>query len=148
MRNMRQGVRSTKKRVEPSKDVDGDNASGTEGPPSQNNAKHEDVFMCVFDLQNEMQSKISDEMQSKIYTNQTGKFLVRSSRGHQYIMVLINMDSSYISMEPMKTRHASQIVMTYQIMIDRLKACGSNPKHHVPTTSALKNSRRPSLGRY
>ena len=41
------------------------------------------------------------------------------------------MDSSYISVEPMKTRHASQVVMTYQIMIDRLKACGINPKHHV-----------------
>ena len=41
------------------------------------------------------------------------------------------MDSSYISMEPMKTHYASQIVMTYQIMIDRLKACGINPKHHV-----------------
>ena len=70
-------------------------------------------------------------MQSKIYTDQTGKLPVRSSRGHQYIMVLINMDGSYIRMEPTKTRHASQIVMTYQIMIDRLKACGINPKHHV-----------------
>ena len=70
-------------------------------------------------------------MQSKIYTDQTGKFPVRSGRGHQYIMVLINMDSFYISMEPMKTCHTSQTVMTYQIMIDRLKACGINPKHHV-----------------
>ena len=85
-------------------------------PPSQNNAKHEDVFMCVFDLQNEMQSKIYDEMQSKIYTDQIDKFPVQSGKGHQYIMVLINMDSSYISMEPMKTRHASQIVMSYQIV--------------------------------
>ena len=46
-------------------------------------------------------------------------------------MVLINMDSSYISMEPMKTRHASQMVKTYQIMINRLKACGINPKKHL-----------------
>ena len=70
-------------------------------------------------------------MKDKVYTDQTGKFPLRSSRSHQYIMVLINMDSSYISMEPMKTRHASQIVMTYQIIIDRLKACGINPKKHV-----------------
>ena len=41
------------------------------------------------------------------------------------------MDSSCISMEPMKTRHASQLVKTYQIMTDRLKACGINPKKHV-----------------
>ena len=46
-------------------------------------------------------------------------------------MVLINMDSSYISMEPMKIRHASQLVKTYQIMIDRLKACGIKQKKHV-----------------
>ena len=107
MRNERKGLRSTRKLAKRRNDVDGNNASSTEGPLSQNNAKHEDVFMCVFDLQNEMQSEIYDEMQSKIYTNQTGKFPVRSSRGHQYIMVLINMDSSYISMEPMKIRHSS-----------------------------------------
>ena len=46
-------------------------------------------------------------------------------------MVLINMNSSYMSMEPMKTRHASQLVKTYQIMIDRLKACGINLEKHV-----------------
>ena len=62
---------------------------------------------------------------------QTGQFPVRSSRGHHYIMVLINMDSSYISMEPMKNRHSSEIVMTYHILIDRLKACVIIPRHHV-----------------
>ena len=41
------------------------------------------------------------------------------------------MDSSYISMEPTKNRYSAQIDATYQIMIDRLKACGINPKHHV-----------------
>ena len=87
--------------------------------------------MCVFDLQDEIQSKIYDEMESKIYTDQTGRFPVRSSQGHQYIMVLLNMDSSYISMEPTKNRHSTEIVTTYQILIDRLKACGINPKHHV-----------------
>ena len=70
-------------------------------------------------------------MQATSYTDQTDKFLVRSSGGHQYIMVLLNMDSSYIIMESMKNRHLSEIVMTYQILIDRLKACGINPKQHV-----------------
>ena len=31
----------------------------------------------------------------------------------------------------MKTRQASQIILTYQNMIDRFRACGINPKHHV-----------------
>ena len=34
-------------------------------------------------------------------------------------------------MEPMKNRHSTQIIATYQIMLDRLKACGINPKHHI-----------------
>ena len=46
-------------------------------------------------------------------------------------MVLLNMDSSYISMEPMKNQHSSEIVMTYQTLIDSLKACGINPTHPV-----------------
>ena len=46
-------------------------------------------------------------------------------------MVLLNMESWYISMELMKNRHSSEIVKTYQILINRLKACGINPKHHV-----------------
>ena len=69
-------------------------------------------------------------MEAKIYTDQTGKFPVLSSQGHEYIMVLLNMDSSYTNMEPMKNRHLSQIIMTYQILIDILKDCGINPKHH------------------
>ena len=78
-----------------------------------------------------MESEIFEKMKDRMYTDQTGKFPVRSGRGHQYIMVLINLDSSYISMEPMKNRHSGQMVATYQVMIDRLKLCGINPKHHI-----------------
>ena len=46
-------------------------------------------------------------------------------------MVLINMDSSYISMELMKDRHLSQMIKTYHILINRLKTCGIIPKHHA-----------------
>ena len=34
-------------------------------------------------------------------------------------------------MEPMKNRQSSEIFITYQILINRLKACGVKPKHHV-----------------
>ena len=46
-------------------------------------------------------------------------------------MVLLNIDSLYIGMEPIKNRHSSELVKTYQILIDRLKACGINPKYYV-----------------
>ena len=74
---------------------------------------------------------LNDEMQAKIYNDQTSQFPLRSSQGYQYIILVINMESSYISMEPMKNRHSSENVMTYQILIDRLKSCGIIPKHHV-----------------
>ena len=109
-----QGLRSTKKLTVPDWVV-------TVLP--RQNKKMQDVFTCMFDL--------NDEMQAKIYTDQTGRFSVRSSQEHQCIMVLINMDSSYINMESMKNRHFSEIVLTYQILIDWLKACGIIPKHHI-----------------
>ena len=45
MRNMPQGLRSTKKRVEPDGEVD--------SPPRQTK-KYQDVFTCVFDVNDEM----------------------------------------------------------------------------------------------
>ena len=83
----------------------------------------QDIFTHVYNL--------NDGMQATIYTDLTGRLLVRSYRGHQYIMVLINMDSSYISMEPMKHWHLYQMIKTYTILIDRLKACRTILKHHV-----------------
>ena len=85
MRKICQGLESRKKHV--------GHVEGVNSPPRQTK-KHQDVFVCVFDLQEQMQSKIYDEMEAKIYTDQTGKFPILSSRGHQYIMVLLNMDSS------------------------------------------------------
>ena len=100
--------------------------------------------MCTFDLKNEMESKIYDQLKEKIYSDQTGKFPVRSSRRYQYIMVLINIDSFYMSMEPMKTRHASQLIKTYQIILDRLKHVGLTLNDMCSITSVLKSLRRPS----
>ena len=85
----------------------------------------------MFNLEDEIESAIFEKTKNRMYTDQTGKFMVQSSRGNQYIMVLINMDSSYISMEPMKNQHSGQMVATCQVMIDRLKLCSINPKHYI-----------------
>ena len=42
--------------------------------------------------------ELNNEMQEQIYTNQTGRFPTKSSRGNQYLMVMIDMDSFYIGM--------------------------------------------------
>ena len=41
------------------------------------------------------------------------------------------MDSSHISMEPMKNHPLSEMIKTYQALINRLKRTGFQPKHHV-----------------
>ena len=108
---MKQGRDSTRKRARTRANADRVNAKKTI-PPLPLDTKQQDVYSCVFNLEDEMESEISEKMKDRMYTNHTGKFSVRSTRGHQYIMVLINMDSSYISMEPMKNRHSGQMVAT------------------------------------
>ena len=46
-------------------------------------------------------------MKNKIYTDQTGRFLVTSSKGNKYIMVAFEEYSNNIMVEPMKFRKAS-----------------------------------------
>ena len=70
-------------------------------------------------------------MQRKMYTDQTGSFPQKCSRGNQYIMVLIEMDSGAILFEAMKNRKSGEMVLAYQKLVDRLKAYGVVPKHHV-----------------
>ena len=50
--------------------------------------KHRDVMLKVFDT--------TDELAMRIYTNQTGRFPKKSTRGNQYIMVLCEIDSNVI----------------------------------------------------
>ena len=45
-------------------------------------------------------------MQNKIYTDQTGRFPVISSRGNKYIMVDFEVNFNNIMAEPMKSRKA------------------------------------------
>ena len=82
----------------------------------QPNKKMKDIFTHVYELNN--------EMQENIYTNQIGRFPIKSIRGNQYLMVMIDIDSSYISMEPMKNHSLSEMIKTYQAQINRLKQTG------------------------
>jgi hypothetical protein len=74
--------------------------------------KEKTIFFKICDLKN--------KAQCKMYTNQTGKFPRKSSRGHQYIMVLIEMDSNTILVAAMKNRSAGEMIHAYQELVDRL----------------------------
>ena len=56
----------------------------------------------------------------QVFSDQTGKFLVPSTAGHNYIMVLYDYDSNNILTEPMKSRTAQEHKRVYQIMHSNL----------------------------
>ena len=71
------------------------------------------------------------ECSSKIYTDQTGRFPVTSSRGYKYIMIAYYYDSNNILSEPIKSRTSLHIKNAYQTMRKLLCSRGLTPKTHV-----------------
>jgi hypothetical protein len=84
----RSGLRSIKIPAQINND-DEDNTKATHFPCPL--IKQKEAIIWTFDL--------SNEAERLMYTNQTGQFPTKSSRGHQYIMVLIEMDSNAILVE-------------------------------------------------
>ena len=79
LQNQRQGYRSTTRPAKRKRKVDDANVDTPVCPPVVADSKPQDVFMCTFDLKNEMQEKIYERMRERIYTDLTGKFPVWSS---------------------------------------------------------------------
>eukprot|EP00957_Ditylum_brightwellii_P067576 5129899-Ditylum_brightwellii.AAC.1 len=52
--------------------------------------------------------------EGKIYTDQTGKFPVVSSKCNRYIMIIYAYDANCILVEPMKNRTEHSIVEEYE----------------------------------
>ena len=59
--------------------------------------KKRDIYIKVYD------------MKEKIYSDQTGKFPKTSQRGNKYIMVMVEVDSNAILVEPMKSRNDDEM---------------------------------------
>jgi hypothetical protein len=64
----------------------------------------------------------------QIYTDQTGRFPVVSSKGKKYIMILYDYDSNAILAKPIKDRTAPELLKAFQIMEQVLVARGLKPK--------------------
>jgi hypothetical protein len=52
----------------------------------------------------------------RIYTDQTGRFPVVSSKGNKYIMILYDYDSNAILAQPIKYRTAPELLKAFQVM--------------------------------
>jgi hypothetical protein len=80
--------------------------------------------------------------QGQLYTDLTGRFPVRSSKGNSYVMVCYIYDCNYIKVVPMKSRYASEWVKAYDSIHQELTVKGLKPKLQTlnnEASTALKN---------
>jgi hypothetical protein len=80
--------------------------------------------------------------QGQLYTDLTGKFPVRSSKGNSYVMVCYVYDCNYVKVIPMKSRSASEWVKAYDTIYQELTVKGFKPKLQTldnEASPALKN---------
>ena len=79
---------------------------------------------------NEFYTKIID-LTGKIYSDQTGRFPVQSSRGNKYIMVVYDHDSNAILPKALKSRSAAEHLTAIQEVHQYLNSRGIHPKIHI-----------------
>ena len=92
--------------------------------------KNKDVYIKVYDVR------------ETVFTDQTGQFPTRSQSGNKYIMVMVDIDSSGILVEPIKNRKDAELTRAYETLLQRLKRAGIEPKKHVldnEISSAMKD---------
>eukprot|EP00804_Cyclotella_cryptica_P028786 CCRYP_018721-RA/>CCRYP_018721-RA protein AED:0.43 eAED:0.43 QI:0/0/0/1/0/0/2/0/620 len=71
------------------------------------------------------------EVRDTIFTDQTGQFPVRSLAGNKYIIVMVEIDSSAILVEPIKNRTDAELTRAYSALMLKLRRAGIVPGKHV-----------------
>ena len=104
----RKGARSTKEK--PFEEYDTTELQGK---------KKKDVYIKVYNVR------------ETIFSDQTGKFPTRSKSGNKYIMVMVEIDSNAILVEPMKSRNDDEMIRAYDVLVTRLQRAGIIPRKHV-----------------
>jgi hypothetical protein len=66
-----------------------------------------------------------------MFSNQTGQFPIQSLCGNKYIMVMVEIDSNTILVEPMKNRKDAKMIGAYNALLLQLKWTSIVPKEHV-----------------
>ena len=89
--------------------------------------KVRDVYTTAYDVRETM------------FSDQTGQYPTRSQRGHKYIMVMVEIDSNAILVEPMKSRKDAEMIRAYDALLLRLKRAGIIPKKHVLDNEVSEN---------
>ncbi|KAL7474759.1 hypothetical protein ACHAW6_005919, partial [Cyclotella cf. meneghiniana] len=110
MAQTRKHVRSTKRS---SKAFASPNVAPLQGK------KERDLYTTVYDVR------------ETTFSDQTGRFPTQSQRGNKYVMVMVEIDSNAILLEPMKSRQDREMIRAYDALTHRLLRAGIQPKKHV-----------------
>jgi hypothetical protein len=118
LNQMRKNVRSTKAKPTPLETCDTSQLHGK---------KVRDVYTETYSVRQNM------------FSNQTGQFHMRSQRGNKYIMVVVEINSNAILVEPMKSHKDEEMIRAYNALLLRLKRAGIVPKKHVLDSEVSEN---------
>eukprot|EP00804_Cyclotella_cryptica_P004502 CCRYP_017632-RA/>CCRYP_017632-RA protein AED:0.12 eAED:0.12 QI:0/-1/0/1/-1/1/1/0/259 len=110
LNQMHKNVRSTKPKSTPFEEVHSTQLWGR---------KVQDVYTKVY------------HMRGTIFTDQTGKFPQHSQAGSKNIMVMVEIDSSAILVEPIKNPTDAELTRAYSALMLRLQRAGITPLKHV-----------------
>jgi hypothetical protein len=102
------------------------NVQSTKQPLKECNAaaalrgkKVKDIFVRTYDTR------------ETIFSDQTGQFPMQSRRGNKYIMLMVEIDSNAILVEPMKARNDGEMIWAYDILVNCLKHANIHPRKHI-----------------
>ncbi len=79
---------------------------------------------------------------SKLYTDDMGRFPIRSRSGNQYIMLAYHSDSNAILVEPFQSRHDRHRIAAHGRIMTRLKEKGHTVDHQILDNEASKDYRQ------
>jgi len=80
-----------------------------------------------------------------MFSDQTGRFPTRSQRGNKYIMVMVEIDSNSILVEPMKSCKDDEMIHAYNALLLRLKRAGIVPKEARPRQQSFREHEEPHM---
>ncbi len=78
-------------------------------------------------------------VQETTFSDQTGQFPIQSLCGNKYIMVMVEIDSNAILIEPMKNRKDDEMIWAYNALLLQFKWAGIVPKKHVLDNEVSEN---------
>jgi len=84
-------------------------------------------------------AKPTQTLSKNIYSDLTGRFPQRSTRGNQYIFILYDTNSNCIFAEPVKDRTSTHIEKAYAKIINILQQANISPTIHILDNEASKS---------